>query len=549
MAAEQATEILKVAPRHPAATHLLGVALRRSGRTEAALAILEPLAQAQANWAAAQYEQALALTDGGQSEAAVASLRRAVALQPDMVDAWRALGDQLTDSGDAAGADAAYARQIKASTRDPRLLTAAAALCENQIPQAEALLRAHLKQFPTDVAAIRMFAEVAARLRRFEDAENLLTRCLELAPSFAAARHNYAVVLHRQHKSVEALRETESLLALEPHNPSYRNLKAAILAGIGDLQQSVDLYATLLATHPRQPKVWMSYGHALKTHGREADSVAAYEKSVELLPSLGEAYWSLANLKTVRFTAAQIESMQLQLARSDLSDEDRFHLHFAMGKALEDSGAYEESFEHYARGNSLRRAGVRYSADDVTNQTQRSKSLLTADFFAQRRDFGHSSTAPIFIVGLPRAGSTLIEQILSSHSLVEGTMELPDIPAIARSLTQATRQDGTGRYPEPLAGLDARQCHALGEQYLASTRIQRKSAAPYFIDKLPNNFLHIGLIQLALPNAKIIDARRHPLGCCFSGFKQHFARGQNFTYGLEDIGRYYHDYVELMSHF
>ncbi|MDB6007854.1 MAG: hypothetical protein JWL65_104 [Gammaproteobacteria bacterium] len=549
LAAAQATEILKVAPRHPAATLLLGVALRRSGRTEAALALLEPLAQDQANWAAAQYEQALALIDAGQSEAAVASLRRAVALQPDMVDAWRALGDQLIDSGDAAGADAAYARQIKASTRDPRLMSAAAALCENQIPQAEALLRAHLKQFPTDVAAIRMFAEVAARLRRFEDAENLLSRCLELAPSFAAARHNYAVVLHRQHKSLEALRETESLLALDPHNPSYRNLKAAILAGIGDLQESVDLYATLLATHPRQPKVWMSYGHALKTHGREADSVAAYEKSVELLPSLGEAYWSLANLKTVRFTAAQIESMQLQLARPDLSDEDRFHLHFAMGKALEDAGAYEGSFEHYARGNSLRRAGVRYSADDITTQTQRSKSLLTADFFAQRRDFGHSSTAPIFIVGLPRAGSTLIEQILSSHSLVEGTMELPDIPAIARSLTQATRQDGTGRYPEPLAGLDARQCHALGEQYLASTRIQRKSAAPYFIDKLPNNFLHIGLIQLALPNAKIIDARRHPLGCCFSGFKQHFARGQNFTYGLEDIGRYYHDYVELMSHF
>jgi tetratricopeptide (TPR) repeat protein len=549
LAAEQATEILKVAPGHPAATLLLGVALRRSGRTEAALAILEPLAQAQANWAVAQYEQALALIDGGQSEAAVASLRRAVALQPDMVDAWRALGDQLTDSGDAAGADAAYARQIKASTRDPRLMTAAAALCENQIPQAEALLRAHLKQFPTDVAAIRMFAEVAARLRRFEDAESLLTRCLELAPSFAAARHNYAIVLHRQHKSVEALRETESLLGLEPHNTGYKNLKAAILARIGDFQQSLDLYATLLAAEPRQPKIWMSYGHALKTKGREADSVAAYEKGIELLPSLGEAYWSLANLKTVRFTPAQIQSMHMQLARADIADEDRFHLHFALGKALEDARAYAESFEHYAQGNRIRRAGIRYSADDVTAQTQRTKSLLTAGFFAQRGDYGHPATEPIFIVGLPRAGSTLIEQILSSHSLVEGTMELPDIPALARSLTRAARQEGSARYPEPLASLDAAECHSLGARYLAGTRIQRKSDAPFFIDKLPNNFLHIGLIQLALPNAKIIDARRHPLGCCFSGFKQHFARGQNFTYDLQDIGKYYHDYVDVMSHF
>jgi tetratricopeptide (TPR) repeat protein len=293
----------------------------------------------------------------------------------------------------------------------------------------------------------------------------------------------------------------------------------------------------------------MSYGHALKTKGREADSIAAYEKSIELLPSLGEAYWSLANLKTVRFTAAQIESMRRQLARTDLADEDRFHLHFALGKALEDTGAYETSFGHYAEGNRIRRAGIRYSADDITAQTQRSKSLLTADFFARRRDYGHPSTAPIFVVGLPRAGSTLIEQILSSHSQVEGTMELPDIPALARSLTRAARQEGSARYPEPLASLDAQQCRSLGEQYLAGTSIQRKSAAPFFIDKLPNNFLHIGLIQLALPHAKIIDARRHPLGCCFSGFKQHFARGQNFTYGLEDIGRYYHDYVEVMSHF
>lgn len=395
-----------------------------------------------------------------------------------------------------------------------------------------------------------MFAEVAARLRRYEDAENLLLRCLELAPSFAPARHNYAIILHHLNRPAEALRETELLLAQDPGDPGYRNLHAALLARIGDYAQSIDLYTNLLASHPRQPKIWMSYGHALKTHGREADSIAAYEKSIELLPSLGEAYWSLANLKTVRFTPGQIESMRAQLARADLGDEDRFHLHFAMGKALEDSCAYQASFEHYSHGNRIRRAGIHYSADDITAQVQRSKSLFSSEFLARRGNYGHSSSAPIFIVGLPRAGSTLIEQILSSHSLVEGTMELPDIPALAKSITQAVRRDGADtHYPDPLRDLSAAQCRELGERYLERTRIQRKSAAPHFIDKLPNNFLHIGLIQLALPNAKVIDARRHPLGCCFSGFKQHFARGQNFSYGLEDIGRYYHDYVELMAHF
>jgi tetratricopeptide (TPR) repeat protein len=550
LAADQAGEILKAVPGHPLATLLLGVAHRLGGRTENALAILEPLAHAQSNWATAQYEYALALSAASRSEAAVASLRRAVALQPDMADAWRALGDQLMNTGDAAGADAAYAQHIKASTRDPRLLAPAAALCANEIPHAEALLRAHLKQFPTDVAAIRMFAEVAARLRRFEDAEKLLLRCLELAPSFAAARHNYAMVLFRQNRPLEAMRETEILLSSEPHNPGYRNLQAAVLAKLGDYAQSIEIYTQLLTSHPRHPKIWMSYGHALKTNGREAESIAAYQKSIELLPSLGEAYWSLANLKTLRFTPEQIETMRAQLARPELGDEDRFHLHFALGKALEDAGCYADSFEHYSRGNDIRRAGIRYSAEDTTAHIQRSKALFSAEFFASRRGHGHPSTEPIFIVGLPRAGSTLIEQILASHSQVEGTMELPDIPALARSITQEARaQSADARYPDALARLDAEQCRALGERYLEGTRIQRKRGAPYFIDKLPNNFAHLGLIQLALPNAKIIDARRHPLGCCFSGFKQHFARGQNFTYGLEDIGRYYHDYVELMAHF
>ena len=549
LAAEQASEILKAVPAHPLATLLLGVARRASGDPGAALDVLGALAALHPQWALAHYELALALSGLDRSAAAIAALQRAVTLKPDMADAWRALGDELTTVGDAAGADSAYAQNIRASTKDERLLTAAAALCENDIPRAEALLRAHLKKYPTDVAALRMLAEIAARLGRYGDAETLLSRCLELAPSFAAARHHRAIVLHRQNKSAEALREVTDLLTKDPRNPGYNNLKAAILARIGELQDSLEIYARILAEHPAQPKIWLSYGHALKSSGRESDSIAAYNKSIALLPGLGEAYWSLANLKTVQFSNDDVAAMQVQLRRPHLAVDDQLHLHFAMGKALEDRQEFAASFEHYAQGNRLRRAQLRYEAGEMSTHVRRVKAVFSARFFAERADFGAAAPDPIFIVGLPRSGSTLLEQILSSHSQVEGTMELPDIAGIARSLSDIGRKSGISGYSAVLATLNADECRELGERYISQTRIQRKTAAPFFIDKMPNNFAHIDLIQLALPHAKIIDARRHPLGCCFSGFKQHFARGQAFTYSLEDIGQYYRNYVELMAFF
>ncbi|MDE2304366.1 MAG: sulfotransferase [Gammaproteobacteria bacterium] len=549
LAAEQAAEILRIAPGHPLALLYLGAARRALGDPEGALAVLEPLAAARPAWAEAQYELALALSAVGRGGDAIAALRRAVVAQPEAVDAWRALGDRLFEAGDAAGADAAYAQSIRAATRDPRLLAPAAALCANDVPTAEALLRAHLKQFPTDVAAIRMFAEVAARLRRYRDAEHLLARCLELNPSFKAARHQYALVLHREHKPVEALREIDGLLAEEPHNPAYRNLKAAILGRIGEVGHSIEIYAELLARHAEHPKIWMSYGHALKTAGREADSIAAYREAVARQSALGEAWWSLANLKTFRFSPAEIDTMRAELDREGLGEDDRFHLRFALGKALEDEGEYAAAFAHYREGNRLRRAGIAYSADELGSLVARSKAMMTEAFFAERQGHGSEAPDPIFIVGLPRAGSTLVEQILASHSMVEGTMELPDLPAIAKEFYGRRADRPGGGYPEALAALDAARCRELGERYLQQTRIQRKRGTPLFIDKLPNNFMHVGLIQLILPRAKIIDARRHPLACGFSCFKQHFALGQHFTYDLEELGRYYRDYVELMAHF
>jgi tetratricopeptide (TPR) repeat protein len=547
LAAEQASEILKVVPGHPVATLLLGSARGATGETDAALQILEQLTRAQPNWAAAHYELGLALLDARRP--AIAALRRAVALKPDMPDAWRTLGDQLTIEGDLKGADAAYAQHIKASTKDPRLMNAALALCENQIGQAELLLREHLKKFPTDVAAIRMFAEVAGRLGRYKDAENLLVRCLELAPGFNAARYNYAMALYRLNKSVAALQQIDILTASEPRNSGYRNLKAVVLANIGDYQESLEIYADVLAKHPDQSRIWMSYGHALATTGRQQDSIAAYRRCIALAPTLGEAYFSLANLKTFRFDAAEVQTMRTHLTSGDLTNEDRSNFHFALGKALEDAGSYAESFEHYAQGNKLRSAVVGYDPEATTVFVQRAKRLLNHEFFAAREGFGAPAADPIFIVGLPRAGSTLVEQILASHSLVEGTMELPDIMAMAAELGGKPSLPQDSAYPETLAALSPQECRALGERYIQQTRIQRKTDKPFFIDKMPNNFQHIGLIRLALPNARIIDARRHPMACCFSGFKQSFARGQRFTYSLEHIGRYYRDYVELMAHF
>jgi len=548
LAAEQAREVLKAVPGHPNAVLVLAIAQCAGGDAAAAQALLAPLVVSQPRWAAARYEHGVALGALGRGDEAVAELKRAVELNPDLPNAWRALADHLEAVGDDAGAETARARFLKVSTRDPRLLAAGAALCENRIPEAEALLRRHLHEHPTDIAALRMLAEVAARIGRYPDAENLLARCLELAPVFHGARHNYAVALHRQGKHAAALPQIDRLLAAEPRNPNYRALQAAVLAAIGEYGRAIDIYVGVLKEYPRQAKIWLSYGHALKTAGRVAEGISAYQRALELESRLGEVWWSLANLKTYRFDADELAHMRKQLAREDLSAEDRFHFHFALGKALEDQARYEPSFEHYREGNALRRARVHYDPERISTQVAGAKALFTGEFFAARAGAGAGANDPIFIIGLPRAGSTLIEQILASHSQVEGTMELPDVPALAQTVSERAGAEAL-RYPQALAALPLAELRSIGEDYLARTRIQRKTQKPRFIDKLPNNFLHTGFIHLMLPNASIIDARRHPLGCCFSGFKQHFARGQNFTYDLAELGAYYRSYVELMAHF
>ena len=539
-AAKQAAELLAAVPGHPQALLLLGAARARLGDAEGAWAVLEPLARAQPRAAAVQAEFGSLLAGFGQTEAAIAALRRATTLKPDLPQAWRTLGDLLIFAGRGDEADAAYARHLRASVRDPDLMAAAIALCDADLPRAERLLRTHLKQAPNDVAAIRMLAEAATRLGRYEAAENLLARCLELAPKFAGARHHYAVVLYRQDRAAEAVPHLQTLLEADPFDPNTRNLLAAALAGIGDQDRAIALYAGLVETLPRQPRLWLSYGHALRTAGRHDDAVSAYRACLALAPTIGDAWWSLANLKTGTLRAADLASMRAALASATASDEDRFHLHYALGRALEEASEFAASFAHYAQGAKLRRAEISYDGAVVSAQIDATIALFTPAFLAARAGLGCADPAPIFIIGLPRSGSTLIEQMLASHPLVEGTMELPELPNLVREIS--------GAYPACLAGIAPESLVGWGAKYLDRARIYRKTDRPFFIDKLPNNWLHVGLIHLIFPHAKIIDARRDAMATGFSAFKQHFARGQHYSYDLTELGRFYRDYLRLMDH-
>ena len=549
LAAEQAREVLSVAPGHPVAALLLGMASNLAGAFDKALAVLLPLARQQPKAAKVWLEVAVARIGAGERELATHALNRAIALQPGLPCAWLTLADLRHADGDEDGANFAYLEHLRHSRHDPELMAAAAALAEGKLPEAEAMLRRRLKRQPGDVAAIRMLAELGARLGRNEEAIRLLELALERAPGFDAARQNYAAVLNRANRHTEAHAELEMLLQKDPDNQVLRNMKAVVQSKLGDYENALATYEAVLRRVPGQAQVWMSYGHTLKTAGRTDDAIAAYRRAIELQPGFGGAWWSLANLKTVRFDAADIAAMRAQLQRDDLDDDARLHFEFALGKALEDAAEYADSFAHYASGNALRRSQVPYNATQASERSRRACATYSPEFFEARAGAGSAAPDPIFVVGMPRSGSTLVEQILSSHPLVEGTMELPAMIAITRELRQRDGAPETTSYHDVLAGLGHDELRALGEHYLERTRIHRKLGRPFFIDKMPNNFAHVGLIQLVLPNAKIIDARRHPLACCFSNFKQHFARGQAFSYDLADMGRYYADYVALMAHF
>jgi len=546
-ALERAEAVLGDRPDSPQARFIKAAALRRQGEVSSALAVIGPLAAEHPAEPDILHENALALGAAGRGEEAIGVLREILRLAPRHAAAWRTLGDQLAAAGDEAGSRDAYERHLALSTPHPDLVRAAECLGKKALPEAERLTRDILKKDPADPTAIRLLAAIGMELGRFDDAINLLDRCLELAPEFHLARQNYAVALARRQRFDEALAEVDKLLVAEPNNPSYLLLRGSFLVQKGEHAPALALYEEFLAKYPRQAGAHMNYGHTLKSVGRLDEAIDAYRKAIELRPQTGEAYWSLANLKTYRFEDEDIADMRRQVDEEHGDPDDQSHLLFALGKAMEDRGLFDESFDYYARGNALRGKRHRHHAKINMFDTVRQIKTLDAKFFEERRGWGCPAPDPIFIVGLPRAGSTLLEQILASHSQVEGTSELPDIIAISRRLGKKSRSNPASDYPEILRTLDAAAARELGEGYLASTRIQRHGT-PFFIDKMPNNFKHIGLIHLILPEAKIIDARRHPMAGCFSCFKQLFAHGQTFTYSLRDLGFYYRDYVRLMDH-
>ncbi len=548
LALAQTREILNAVPGHPQAILIEGQALHTLGDLPAARAVLTRLSAEQPRSALTAFELAMVHGGLGEHDLAVIALERAVALKPDLLAAWHALPVALRAAGRERDARRAELRGVAASARDPILVKAAMAMHAKDFAAAEALLDERMRLMPRDAAAMRLRGEVAWRQGQMSEAVELLKRTLDIAPGFGAARELLVRIVQMGHDVAGALDHATILLDDEPDNPGHALLKASLQVRLGEQDAAAAIYRDLIAGGLGNPRVWLNLGHVEKTLGNQADCIAAYRHALDHDPALGEAWWSLANLKTVKLGPDDIAAMTaVQDTVED--DEQASQLHFALGKAYEDAGDVGESFAHYARGNALRRKGVDYDEARILNGAQEHAALFAAPFLASRAGQGCPDHDPIFIVGLPRAGSTLVEQILSSHSQIEGTMELPDLMMIGDRLHSRVEDGEFASFADVVRSLAPADLTRLGQEYLDRTRVHRKEGKPRFIDKMPNNWMYAGLIRLILPNATIIDARRHPMGCCFSGWKQFFARGQLFSYDLAEIGRYYRAYVAQMAAF
>jgi tetratricopeptide (TPR) repeat protein len=457
---------------------------------------------------------------------------------------------RATSSGTSAEPDAFAEAAAKLSAQRPlrrsRLQRIAADLRGNRLETAEAELRRDLAEFPDDVDAINLMAQVLTHRGRRREAVLLLARCVELEPEFSAARFNYATVLFQLNRFMTALHELDRLLNSDPSNPLFRQLKANVLEAFGENGPSLAICEELATENPSRADSWVRYGHALRAVGNHDKAVESYRRAIACQPSFGRAYWSLANMKTVRFGDGDIEAMRKELARTDISQDDRIPLQFSLGKAYEDRRAYERSWEQYAKANAAMRLRIDYDPDSLSTRVATNKALFAPEFFRSLKEIGCKAPDPIFILGQPRSGSTLVEQILSSHSSIDGTAELPYIPALAGRLKEIEFAAYGIDYPSVLEKLPPATLTAFGEEYMEDARAHRKLGRPFFIDKTPPNYFHVGMIHVILPNAKIIDVRRHPAACCLSMFKQYFSKT---NLRLAELGRRYRDYVELMAHF
>jgi tetratricopeptide (TPR) repeat protein len=555
-----AERLLAEVPQNRDVLYILAVGQRYLQRIPAALATLERLEQLYPEYGRLFQERGHCHLAVRSAEPAIEAFSRAVHLNPALPASWKALQGLYGMTGRHADAQTAATHVATLAALPVPVVTATSMFADGEILAAEQMIRAFLLKQPEHIEAMRVLARIGMKLGVLDDAELLLEALLERAPDYRAARYDYVQVLLDRQRIQKAREELDRLLKEEPANPAYRTAYATALVGLGEAEEGVRIYRELLAELPEKPpaaearswkqhasEIHLSAAHALKTLGRTQEAIESYRAAAATRPDYGDAYWSLANLKTYRFTDQELARMRDFEAASATRVVDRFHLCFALGKALEDRGEYAESFRYYERGNALKKSQCRYKPGFMDQNAALQEQVCTAEFFAARQGVGCPSDEPIFIVGLPRSGSTLIEQILASHSQVEGTLELAEIPRLVAQLQGRELVDRAPRYPGALAELKADEFRSFGERYLADTRIYRHGKRR-FIDKMPNNFRHLGLIHLVLPNARIIDARREAMACCFSNFKQLFASGQEFTYSFEDIAHYYRSYVRLMAH-
>ena len=429
----------------------------------------------------------------------------------------------------------------------PPLIAVTDLISQGKLVKAEKLCKAFMVKNPRHIEGMRLLADIAVRLGVLEDAEFLLETAVKFSPTTTKPRIDYIQVLRKQQKYEAALFHAKVLVQQEPKNPQFQSVFAVESMQSGDYETALRTFDSILKILPEEPATLTSRGNALKTQGKKEEAIDSYRRAIKKYPAHGEAYYSLANLKLFTFTDTEIAAMESQEQNPGVSHMARIYLDFALGKAYEDMGDYDKAFSYYERGNSFKRSQSRYISEDLTAEFKAQAEVFSQSFVQIHTNSGFDAPDPIFIVGLPRSGSTLLEQILASHSEVDGTMELPNILSLAQKLRRGDKMSGTSHYPSVLKTMDAESLRSFGEAYINDTKVHR-GQAPFFIDKMPNNFRHIGLINLILPNAKIIDARRHPMGCCFSAFKQLFHEGQEFSYGLKEVGTYYKDYVDLMDH-
>ena len=548
LAEQQLSEILKKFPDDPNALRLSGVSSLEQERPEVALIPLQKAIRVAPEFLQAHENLAQAWTQLGDLKKAETCFKKCLEIDPSNFTNWKSLGDVLSDQKKDEEADKAYKNAISTDKKYLDLQKAMSQVQKGNLGEAERIYREILSDDPNNVDALRLLALLASRTGAVDQAINMLENCTKIAPDYALAWENLAK-MYRQKDDPDSLQKAAFCFSKATElRPDW----AEGWAGLGTMQtrssqhnEGIESYKKSIELKANQPRVHLSLGHVYKTTGNQEECINSYNEAISFDKNFGEAYWSLANLKTYKFSGDEILNMEKRVELTEVPEREKVHFLFSLGKAFEDMGSYDESFEYYKRGNDLNRGRTTYDPKAIEALSERLKLFFTEDRLNKYKGSGDNSNSPIFIVGLPRSGSTLIEQILASHSKIEGTMELPNIMNIARKLGNSTK-DRTA-YPEVIDTLQGIDLTDLGKSFINETQFLR-TGKQHFIDKMPNNFSHIGLIKLILPNAKIIDARRNPMDTCFSCFKQLFARGQAFTYDLSEIARYYVNYVNLMDH-